>query len=141
MILHEDRHTHQISGKLRNRVLATLLHDNQDISDKYGQGDLQVLFGQVLVDYKGRFDRGSWLHSSVVKEVDQNKSTVKTMNSLYYLDGDGYEITADLKFYALFKCSTLRPLEICEANPEIIYSRKILKSKHNETSAEEAEIS
>ena len=126
MTQHEPTNTPAISGILSNWVFVTLINTADYKLDVKVEGDIQIVFGQILVDYKHRFSRYSWIHTSVVELFDRELATVTTMNSVYHLEGNGYEITADMSFYEIFKRTQLRPLGICETYPQLVHSKQAI---------------
>lgn len=63
----------QISGVIKDAELFT------------EQGYL-LLFGIVVEDFKGRWEKGFWMCSSPIRTVDKQKRLVYTNNSIYEVD-------------------------------------------------------
>lgn len=49
------------------------------------QGDL-LLFGTVVEDFKGRWEKGFWMCSSPIRAIDKQKCLIYTNNSIYEVD-------------------------------------------------------
>ncbi|PSW04192.1 DUF6957 family protein [Photobacterium lipolyticum] len=63
---------------------------------------VQALIGDVVVDYRARFQQGDWFLSSRIVSFDKHDRLVETQNSTYKLHGRGYKICGTQRFFDLF---------------------------------------
>ncbi len=117
-----------ISGIVMNWAVATIINHEEEAFDIKPPHDLKILFGQVLIDHKGRFDTGSWIHSSLIRRIDLSEGLVVTRNSIYCLQGEGHELTVEPEFFHLFKDGPFTPLMICDRFPQLVHTKKTANS-------------
>ena len=113
-----------VSGITKNWVVATFINYEKENVDIEFDTELKILFGQIHFDFKHRFSRGKWFRSSLIKTADLDSGMVTTLNSIYQLNGDGYEMIVEPEFYALFECYFISPLQIAEKHPAYIHSKR-----------------
>jgi hypothetical protein len=66
---------------------------NIDIDGK----EMHFLYGTVVSDYKGRWESGDYVFTSVIDCFYIDTGLVQTKNSLYCLQGDGEEVFATIE--------------------------------------------
>lgn len=66
---------------------------NVDIDGK----ETHFLYGTVVSDYKGRWEYGDYVFTSVIDSFYIDTGLVQTQNSLYCLQGDGEEVFATIE--------------------------------------------
>ncbi|MEH6628752.1 MAG: hypothetical protein V7739_20110 [Motiliproteus sp.] len=60
----------------------------------------QLVTGQVIDDFQGRWRRGDAMRSSLISRIDPEKGRVYTQNSVYQLSGPGLHKTGIPRDYA-----------------------------------------
>ena len=109
-----------ISGILSAWAVVTFSFEGELMVNDLDQGATTLLFGNVDIDYKGRFSLGSYIKTSLVQHFNKMDFTVKTRNSCYQLNGNGYEIIADIQFFNLFMNRGFTPRQIIRGFPHLI---------------------
>jgi hypothetical protein len=62
-----------ITGNIKNAQLLTV-------------EDMLFLYGEVEIDHLQRWQKGDWMCSSLVNEIDKDRKLVYTRNSIYQVD-------------------------------------------------------
>ena len=109
-----------ISGILSAWAIVTFSFEGELVVNDFDQQALTLLLGNVDIDYKGRFSPGCYMKSSLVQHFDKTDFTVKTRNSCYQLNGNGYEMIADIEFFNLFMNTRFNPEQIINGFPHLI---------------------
>jgi hypothetical protein len=78
-----------ISGIIKNWQIHTLSISKDKLNELMPGDDFEplILTGTVEKDFKGRWEKGYHMRSSIVKHFDKKNKIVQTKNSLYKLKG------------------------------------------------------
>ena len=109
-----------ISGILSAWAVVTFSFEGELMVNGVDKGATTLLFGNVDIDYKARFSPGNYIKTSLVQHFDKTDFTVTTRNSCYQLNGNGYEMVADIQFFNLFMDRGFTPRQIIRGFPHLI---------------------
>lgn len=85
----------ELSGILTNAVLVTYDDAPEELKD------CATVYGNVVEDFKGRFDKGMWMYSSLVENIEGD--LIRTRNSVYKIEGELKRVNLPIKAYLLIR--------------------------------------